>query len=184
MDPIHYCPICSLHQPDPYAERCPKCRVNLRFEMDRKRRIQEQTVRKAMLVEGPFRAVTGLTCDLCGEAMEVLPRETRDFFHRGKRTGDGPSGPEFALTRARITFQPWRCQRGHMFFSSYQVEWKEVCPRCRDPVNPFTKMVLSCPRCRIMVPSDLYEKGDPVTILEKEGYSSKPSLEPGPEGRN
>ena len=175
--PIHYCPRCSAYIGDPARETCHRCGTDLRSELDRKMRRDAEAVRKGQLVQGPFRAVTGLFCEICSEAVEVLSKETRDFYCKGKSIGSGPSGEEHALTRARVTFQPWRCQKGHMFFSSFNVEWREVCPRCRDPVNPFARLVLSCPRCRLMVPVEFFEKGDPIDMLENAGYGYRPSLE-------
>ncbi|MDG6225348.1 MAG: hypothetical protein QCI82_07535 [Candidatus Thermoplasmatota archaeon] len=175
--PIQYCPRCSAYNSDPSRKACHRCGADLRSELERKMRRDAEAARRSQLVQGPFRAVTGLSCGICGEAVEVLSKETRDHYHKGRMTGSGPSGEEHALTRARITFQPWRCQKGHMFFSSFSVEWREVCPRCRDPVNPFARLVLSCPRCRLMVPVEFFEKGDPIEMLENTGYVYRPSLE-------
>ena len=177
MVQIHYCPRCSTLVKDPLAERCHRCGAELRSELQRKIMLDAEAARKSQQIKGPFKAVTGRSCPQCHEPIEILPKETRDFFVKGKKSSVGPSGDEFAFTRARITFQPWRCLIGHMFYSSHQVEWKEVCPRCRQPVNSFAKVVLSCPKCRIMVPLDAYVKGEATQLLQEAGYSSNSSLE-------
>lgn len=177
MAQISYCPRCSTLVKDPLAERCHRCGVQLQTELQRKLMLDADAARKSQQIKGPFKAVTGRSCPICSEPIEILPKETKDFFHKGKKASVGPSGDEFAFTRARITFQPWRCLIGHMFFSNHTVEWKEVCPRCRQPVNTFARIVLSCPRCKLMVPMDAYVRGDAVALLQEAGYSSNSSLE-------
>ncbi len=171
-----YCPRCSAFLRDPNVSICDRCGGMIHEELERKERVQSALVRKSLLVKGPFYPVTGMKCPKCGENVEVLSKDTEEFQIKGSKTGNGPAGEEFALFRARISFQKWRCQKGHMFFSQYDVEWKELCPRCRKPNTPYGDIVRSCATCGIMVPNDLYRKKDPLVLMEERGYIYAPDL--------
>ncbi|MCK5772837.1 MAG: hypothetical protein KAH57_03540 [Thermoplasmata archaeon] len=171
-----YCPRCSAFLPDPNVSACIKCGGAIHEELERKERFQAAIVRKSELVEGAFYPVTGITCPKCGENVEVLSRDTEEFQVKGAKTGSGPAGEEFALFRARVSFQKWRCQKGHMFFSQQSVEWKELCPRCRKPNTPYGGIVRSCATCNVMVPGDYYRKKDPLVLMEERGYIYSPDL--------
>ena len=175
----HYCPICSTFLPDPTVERCHRCGVDIAGEWERRLRYEGENRRKSELVQGPFHAVTGLSCPLCGERVEVQSVTREEFVVDGEKVGNGPAGCEKALTRLRVYYRAWRCQKGHRLFSSFEAEWKELCPRCRSPNNPYGVLVRSCPKCNVMVPVDYYQKDDPIILMEGRGIHYAPELEGG-----
>ena len=173
----YYCPVCSAFLKDPNSRICPRCGADIITEIRKKERYQAEIERKSRLVEGPFRAVVGLRCPECGEDVEILPVSVEEFEVKGEKTGKGPAGEEYALYGAKVRFQKWRCRGGHMLYSSYTVEWKELCPRCRGPMNPYGALVMSCPRCRTMVQNDHFRRDDPKKLMEARGYIHAPDLE-------
>ncbi|MEA3559761.1 MAG: hypothetical protein U9R75_10960, partial [Candidatus Thermoplasmatota archaeon] len=130
MDDIRFCPVCSAYIRDQGLERCPKCRSHLRQEQDRKERYETQLKRKNELVQGPFHPVIGKKCVICGEDVEILPVKIEEFIVNGEKVGNGPMGPMYAPNRCVVAFQEWRCRKAHKLFSSFDCEWRELCPKC------------------------------------------------------
>ncbi|MFO8050231.1 MAG: hypothetical protein R6V01_00845 [Thermoplasmatota archaeon] len=177
MVEIRFCPVCSAYLKNPSLEKCPKCRANLREEKEKKERYEARLKRKSELVQGPFHPVTGKKCIICGEDVEILPVEIEEFIVNGEKVSNGSKDPLYAPNRCVIAFQAWRCRKGHKLFSSYDLEWRELCPRCHIHNNRFGNLVRSCPRCRTMVPMDHYKKEDPIELMKKKGYTYDPVLE-------
>lgn len=177
MENIRFCPVCSAYLRDRSLERCPKCGANLREEKEKKERYEAGLRRKSELVQGPFHPVTGKKCIICGEDVEILSVKIEDFIVNGEKVGDGPAGPMYAPNRCVIAFQAWRCRKGHKLFSSYDLEWRELCPKCHLPNSRYGNLVRSCPHCKTMVPMDHYKKEDPVELMKKRGYVFDPELE-------
>ncbi|MFW3145489.1 MAG: hypothetical protein ACMUIE_01600 [Thermoplasmatota archaeon] len=177
MGGIRYCPVCSAYLKNPNLERCPKCHSILRVEMEKKEIYEASLRRKSELVQGPFHPVTGKKCIVCGEDVEVLPVQIEEFTVSGEKVGDGPMGPLRAPNRCVVAFQAWRCRKGHRLFSSYDFEWRELCPNCLTHNNRYGNLVRSCSQCRTMVPIDYYKKEDPLELMKKRGYHFDPDLE-------
>ncbi|OYT46338.1 hypothetical protein B6U90_01300 [Thermoplasmatales archaeon ex4484_6] len=177
MVKVQFCPLCSAYLRNRDLEKCPKCGVDLERELDRKRTYEESLKRKSETVQGPFHPVLGRTCPICGEEVEILPAEVLEFTVYGEVCGKGPMGDLRAPMQVFIGFQPWRCRRKHMLFSSYEVERRELCPRCLTPNVSYGKLVRSCTGCGTMVPVEYYHEGDPIELMKKRGYHHAPELE-------
>jgi hypothetical protein len=178
MASIHYCPRCSAYLPNGDLEACHRCGADLKFEKDRKDRYEAAIKRKSEMVQGPFHPVLGRKCKACDEDVEILSPSVEEFTVHGEKCGKGPSGDMKAPTQVFIGFQAWRCRKRHKLFSSYELEKRDVCPRCLSPTNLYGKLVRNCTRCGTMVPVNYYcGEIDPVGLMEKRGYIYDPSLE-------
>jgi len=172
-----FCPICSVYLRDPTVERCPKCKAFIKQGQEVKARIEADLKRKSEGVEGPFHAVIGKKCPLCGEEVEILAPQVEEFLVFGEVVGKGPKGDMRAPNKAYVGIQAWRCRFNHKLFSSFEVEWKECCPGCLDHNHTFGGLVRSCPKCKIMVPIGHYRKDDPLTMIASRDYHYAPELE-------
>lgn len=177
MSSTHYCPLCSVFLPDPNLSRCPKCGVDIEVESQRKTSYEAKIKRKSQLVEGPFHPVTGRRCPICNEDVEIQSPRVEEFQVKGEVLGKGPMGDEHAAFRAIVGYQPWRCRKGHNLFSGYEVVWREICPRCHEPLHRYGDLVYSCSKCHLMVPKGLFRKDDPIALMEKRGFKYCPDLE-------
>ncbi len=177
MNTPSYCPVCSVFLKTQGLERCLRCGADIAREQERKERHQSDLRRKNELVEGPFHPVLGISCPVCGEDVEVLPMKVEEFIVQGQYIGHPGLGEKRADTKAFVGLQPWRCRKGHQLFSTFDVEWRELCPGCKEPNNAFGKLVRSCPRCSIMVPVGLYRRTEPMKMLLGKGYYHAPQFE-------
>jgi hypothetical protein len=173
----HYCPMCSAYITDEHLEKCPKCHTHLKEEWERREYYEKKLKRKSEIVEGPFHPVTGLTCSICGEDVEIKEVKVEEFTVNGDKIGSGPLGPLYAPNRMVIAFQSWRCRKDHRLFSSYDVEWRELCPHCLTHNNRYGTLVRSCAKCKSMVPIAYYKKDDPLKLMEKREWHYAPQLE-------
>ncbi|MBN1390524.1 MAG: hypothetical protein JXA22_07780 [Candidatus Thermoplasmatota archaeon] len=173
----NFCPLCSVRLDDPDIERCPKCRVLLSEEWKRRERYEAQLLKKSGTVQGPFHPVLGLKCPACGEEVEILAIQVEEFTVNGENIGNGPAGPLFAPNRGIVAFQAWRCRKDHRLFSSFDVEWSELCPNCMTRNSMYGKLVRSCSACKTMVPVDFYRTEDPIKLMETRGWVYAPDLE-------
>ncbi len=177
MVEIHYCPLCSAYLQDPRVERCPKCHALLIEEKERKDRYEARLRRKSEIVEGPFHPVLGKKCPICSEDVEIQPIKVEEFTVDGEKIGSGPMGPLYAPNRCVVAFQSWRCRKDHRLFSSYDFEWRELCPHCLTHNNRYGTLVRTCSTCKTMVPVVYYKKDDPVKLMQKRGWTYAPELE-------
>ena len=177
MSSTQYCPVCSAYLKDPNLKICPKCGADILSERKYKERREQKIMRESQLVQGPFHPVTGKQCPICGEDVEIMSESVEDILVRGEVFGQGPMGGERALYRAIIGYRPWRCRKGHLLFSSYEVVWKHTCPRCRGPMSRYGDLVYTCPPCKLMIQADHFLKEDPVELMKKKGYHYAPDLE-------
>lgn len=177
MGDIRFCPVCSAYLRGGPYERCPKCGSNLREELQKKENYEARLKRKSELVQGPFHPVTGKKCIICGEDVEILPVKVEEFIVNGDKVGSGPMGPMYAPNRCVIAFQAWRCRKAHKLFSSFDLEWRELCPKCMTNNSKYGNLVRSCSQCKTMVPMVYYKKEDPIELMKKKGYTFDPDLE-------
>jgi hypothetical protein len=177
MAEIHYCPLCSAYLQDPHLERCPKCHALLIEEKERKDRYEARLKRKSEIVEGPFHPVLGKKCPICSEDVEIQSIKVEEFTVDGEKIGSGPMGPMYAPNRCIVAFQSWRCRKDHRLFSSYDFEWRELCPHCLTHNNRYGTLVRTCSNCKTMVPVVYYKKEDPVKLMQKRGWTYSPELE-------
>ena len=165
----HYCPMCSVFIRDEHLERCPKCKTHLKEEWERREQYEARLKR--------ISEVRGIKCSVCGEDVEIQPVKVEEFTVNGDKIGNGPLGPIYAPNRCVVAFQSWRCRKNHKLFSSYDYEWRELCPHCLTHNNRYGTLVRSCAKCKTMVPVVYYKEDDPIKLMEKKGWNYAPELE-------